>query len=61
MKKAAGSGLGLALTKRLVEAQGGTVGVRSVFGSGSTFFAILPQQVTAATADITASRTAEVR
>jgi len=61
VKKAAGSGLGLALTKRLVEAQGGTVGVRSVFGSGSTFFAILPQQVTAATADITASRTAEVR
>jgi PAS domain S-box-containing protein len=60
-KKAAGSGLGLALTKRLVEAQGGTVGVRSVFGSGSTFFAILPRQVTAATADITTSRTAEVR
>jgi len=59
-KNAAGSGLGLALTKRLVEAQGGAVGVRSMFGSGSTFFAILPRQVTAATADITASRTAEV-
>jgi signal transduction histidine kinase len=59
-KKAAGSGLGLALTKRLVEAQGGAVGVRSVFGSGSTFFAILPRQVIAATADITASRTAQV-
>lgn len=53
-KKFAGSGLGLALTKRLVEAQGGTVGMRSVFGSGSTFFATLPQFVTAETANITA-------
>jgi len=39
---AGGSGLGLALTKRIVEAQGGTVGVRSNFGEGSTFFAVLP-------------------
>jgi PAS domain S-box-containing protein len=54
-KKFPGSGLGLALTKRLVEAQGGTVGVRSVFGSGSTFFATLPQQVTAESADMTLS------
>jgi PAS domain S-box-containing protein len=53
-KRFAGSGLGLALTKRLVEAQGGRVGVHSVFGSGSTFFATLPQRVTAETADITA-------
>ena len=52
-KKFPGSGLGLALTKRLVEAQGGTVGVESVFGDGSTFFAILPQRVTVARADIT--------
>jgi signal transduction histidine kinase len=52
-KKFAGSGLGLALTKRLVEAQGGTVGVDSVFGAGSTFFATLPQQVTIEAADIT--------
>jgi PAS domain S-box-containing protein len=59
-KKFAGSGLGLALTKRLVEAQGGTVGVRSVFGSGSTFFATLPQHVTAHTADMTSSAAARV-
>jgi PAS domain S-box-containing protein len=52
-KRFRGSGLGLAMTKRLVEAQGGTVGVRSVFGSGSTFYATLPQQVTAAAAEIT--------
>jgi two-component system sensor histidine kinase TorS len=34
--------LGLALTKRLVEAQGGRVAVRSIQGEGSTFSAILP-------------------
>ncbi len=38
-----GTGLGLALTKRIVEAQGGAVGVRSAPGTGSTFFAILPK------------------
>jgi len=44
-KKHAGTGLGLALAKRLVEAQGGKVEVRSVLGKGSTFSAILPRQV----------------
>jgi PAS domain S-box-containing protein len=43
-KKHQGTGLGLALTKRLIEAQGGTVGVHSVPGQGSTFFAVLPRQ-----------------
>ncbi len=38
-----GTGLGLALTKRIVEAQGGEVGVNSVLGEGSVFFAILPR------------------
>ena len=37
-----GTGLGLALTKRLVEAQGGTVGVRSTPGKGSVFHAVIP-------------------
>ena len=41
-KKHGGTGLGLALTKRLVEAQGGSVGVKSVVGRGSQFFALLP-------------------
>jgi len=37
-----GAGLGLALVKRIVEAQGGSVGVDSVSGSGSIFYAVLP-------------------
>ena len=42
-KRYAGTGLGLALTKRLAEAQGGTVGVDSVRGVGSTFWVELPR------------------
>jgi len=38
-----GTGLGLALTKRLIEFQGGTISVESEFGKGSTFSAIMPR------------------
>jgi PAS domain S-box-containing protein len=37
-----GTGLGLALTRHLVEAQSGTVGIRSRPGRGSVFSAVLP-------------------
>jgi len=43
-KKYQGTGLGLALTKRIVEAQGGNVGVESIAGQGSTFYATLPRR-----------------
>jgi PAS domain S-box-containing protein len=42
-RKSSGSGLGLALTKRIVEAQGGSVGVVSTPGQGSRFWAVLPR------------------
>ncbi len=37
-----GSGLGLAISKEFIETQGGTIGVDSSPGLGSTFFFILP-------------------
>jgi signal transduction histidine kinase/CheY-like chemotaxis protein len=42
-KRHQGTGLGLALVRRLVEAQGGSVGVESLVGKGSTFHACLPR------------------
>ena len=46
-KKYAGTGLGLALTKRIVEEQGGRVGVESAPDRGSVFYAILPRAAVA--------------
>jgi PAS domain S-box-containing protein len=40
-----GTGLGLVLTKRVAEAMGGEVGVRSRPGEGSIFYAVLPRVV----------------
>jgi signal transduction histidine kinase/CheY-like chemotaxis protein len=45
-KRHQGTGLGLSLTRRLVEAQGGRVGVYSQPGEGSCFYAVLPRHAT---------------
>ena len=50
----AGTGLGLALTRRLVEAQGGSVGVRSEPGVGTVFHALLPRRAGNAEASLEA-------
>jgi PAS domain S-box-containing protein len=50
-----GTGLGLALAKRIVEAQGGSVGVHTDFGAGCTFYAKMPKHVSARSADVTSS------
>jgi len=44
-KKFQGTGLGLALTRRIAEAHGGRVAVKSTPGAGSTFSVILPRRL----------------
>ncbi len=45
-RKYSGTGLGLALTKRIIEFQDGTIRVESEPGRGSTFIVVLPRIIT---------------
>lgn len=47
VQEAGGTGLGLTITRSLVELHGGTIAVRSVPGEGATFSVTLPLAVTA--------------
>ena len=53
--RAAGSGLGMAICKSMIDLQGGTISVKSKLGAGTTFFVDIPYLIGAASVRDTAS------
>ncbi|HLB05144.1 MAG TPA: ATP-binding protein, partial [Thermodesulfobacteriota bacterium] len=58
-RKYEGTGLGLPLTKRYIEIQGGSIHVESEYGKGSNFTFRLPMQITSMGPDNPTSRLSE--
>ena len=42
VKNQSGSGLGLTISKEIIEAHGGTINVKSTFGKGTSFYFTIP-------------------